>query len=970
SNIVELEARRNAYRLHVGPVYDRDGAITGGMVFFYDITVTKHAESVLQESEARMRGLAEAAFEGIALIDGELLIEANSALCELFGKSRDALIGQPWTELIDWLDRPAVLEHIERGTVDAREVSGVRADGGTFPIAVRTRRMAWRDRTLLAVAIQDLTASRQAEAAAREATTLWRGILDSADYSIVATDTEGMITEFNPAAERLLGYDPAEVVGVESPALFHDPAEIAARAKSVGQELQIPLSPGFEVFVAKARRGITDQNEWSYIRKDGTRVPVMLSVSALRDPVGAIYGFIGIGSDIRDQKRTERELIKARDAAERAMRVRSDFLARMSHEIRTPLNGILGMIDLALLTSMTDEQREYLETTQASARNLLAIINDILDFSKIDSGKLRLEHIAFRPRAAFGSALRVLGPLAQGKGIALLLDVAPDVPDGLKGDPQRLNQVLTNLVSNAIKFTDRGEVAVSIAVVEPGRSRVGVQVKVRDTGIGIPPEKQQMIFEAFSQGDEATTRRYGGTGLGLAISAQLVELMGGRIWVQSALGQGSEFAFVVPLDVDEAAQTPASPHALLRGMRALIVDDHAGQAALLKSLLEGWRIEATSAKRGEAVAVARAAHENGTPFALMAIDHGLLQAEAEPWLTELKAHGSRDLLVVAIGAGSAAQGAVADRVFGLHGTVPTPVLASSLLETVEALATGRRGGAAPDDGTREITAVHDVPGLAAEVLVAEDNAINRKVVRGMLERAGHRVETVENGRQALAAIARRRFDVVLMDVEMPVMDGLEATRTLRALGGPRLPIIALTAQAMKGDKDRCLQAGMDAYLTKPIDRLDLLRLIASLVSGEGTPAPVEDPVSAPVHVTSQRPPVFDRTELLNRLGGDEELCADVISLFLKDAPQLLAELKAAFQAHAAPPVERAAHKLRGVLLNLGARPSAARAESIELRARADELAQASSALVALEAELAALTRALQPGAVNASGSSM
>ncbi|HEY0712623.1 MAG TPA: response regulator, partial [Polyangia bacterium] len=574
-------------------------------------------------------------------------------------------------------------------------------------------------------------------------------------------------------------------------------------------------------------------------------------------------------------------------------------------------------------------------------------------------------------RAAFGSALRVLGPLAQGKGIALLLDIANDVPDGLIGDPQRLNQVLTNLVSNAIKFTDRGEVAVSVTVAEPGASRIGLQVQVRDTGIGIPPEKQRMIFEAFSQADEATTRRYGGPGLGLAISAQLVELMGGRIWVQSALGQGSEFAFVVPIDVDSAAEATASPHALLRGMRALVVDDHAGQAALVKSLLEGWRMEATLAKRSDAAAVARAAQEAGTPFALLAIDHGLLQPEADGLLGELKRFGSKDLLVVSLGAGSPVEAAVADRVFGLHGTVPTPVLASSLLETIEALATGRRGGAAVDDGTREVTAVHDVVGLSVDVLVAEDNAINRKVVRGMLERAGHRVETVENGRQAVAAIARRRFDIVLMDVEMPVMDGLEATRTLRALGGPRLPINALTAQAMKGDKERCLQAGMDAYLTKPIDRIDLLRLIAALVSGERGPSLVEDPVSAPIHVSSSRPAPFDRSELLNRLGGDEELCADVINLFLKDAPQLLAELKAAFDAHAAPPVERAAHKLRGVLLNLGARPSAARAEAIELRARADELSAAGGALVALEADLADLTRALQSaGVATASGNSM
>jgi len=752
---------------------------------------------------------------------------------------------------------------------------------------------------------------------------------------------DGHFKRVNPIWERVLGWTPDELLERPFVDLLHPDDREASMAAAAD------LMKGHELIYFENR----------YFHKDGTIR--WLSWSAV--PYTAERVIYAAGRDITERKaadealaryssdlevahgqledqamrlqRLVEELEGSKRLAEQAAATKSAFLANMSHEIRTPLNGILGMTTLALQTHLSAEQRDYLKTVKSSADALLELINDILDFSKIEARRVELERAPFELRETVGDACRVLALRAAEKGLELAVDIAADVPELLVGDAGRLRQVLLNILGNAIKFTVTGEVILRVRFEPPTDDRMTLLFSVTDTGIGIPLDKQEYIFQAFTQADSSTTRRYGGTGLGLAIARRLVDLMGGELWLDSDEGKGSTFFFSAnfakPL---QAPAAEASERAALNGLRVLVVDDNQTNRRILQEMLASWHMEPSAVSDSmSALAALREAAAAARPFQVVITDAHMPDVDGFTLAARIKAdRGLAATPIVMLSSIDRPEDVARSRKVGIAACLSKPVKHSDLLEALSASvgATTRRKTA----GARQTKVARDpaaTPGRPLRILVAEDNPVNRTLVTTLLQKRGHDVLAVEDGAEAVAVLAGgRTFDVALMDVQMPKMGGFEATQAIRErerTAGGHLPIVALTAHAMAGDRERCLAAGMDGYLAKPID---VDELVATVERVEPTDAPAAAP--APAAAGSEPSAIFDERLALAHTGGDRDLLCQLAAMFRTDAAAALRRIKRALDARDGEALRMSAHSLKGSLAAVGS--PAGRAAAAELEA--------------------------------------
>jgi PAS domain S-box-containing protein len=906
-----------------------------------DLQAVRSVSARLRTSEGLYRQLVEAADDVIYRTDADgRYTYLNPAAVEVLGYAEGELLGRDFLDIV----RPDYREQARRYYQDQRE-QRIPNTYCEFPMLSRSGEEVWvgqhvhlvtedgRFAGLQALA-RNITERKLSQQAIEREREQLRQIVTHAPVAMAMLDREGRHIAHSARWLRYLRVADPSVVG------------------RTLAEVWPGMPKKYERVLERALAGeVVTEPEDALEREDGTRVYLRWTVHPWREAQGSVAGIVLVAQSID-------LLVRARQAALEASRLKSEFVANMSHEIRTPMNGIIGMTRLLLDTALTAEQREFAEVIDASGRALLDIIDDILDFSKIEAGRVDLEVADFDLRRAVREVLGSFAEAAQAKGLELLCLIRHDVPSALRGDPGRLRQVLTNLVSNAVKFTERGEVVLRVTLEGQTEGAAVVRFEVRDTGIGIDPEIRPRLFQSFVQADGSTSRRYGGTGLGLAISKRLVSLMGGEIDVESQPGHGSTFWFTVRLERQPPEAAPA-PAARLAGRRVLVVDDNATNRQILKQQLSYWGLRVTAVESGaKALAALRQAAAAGVGHDLAILDMKMPAMDGLSLARAIKSDGGLEAvkLILLTSFGQRGHGAEASRI-GISAYLTKPVDEADLYDClVEILAQGR--SPRPPSLVTRHSLREARPPVAAHVLVAEDNEVNQKVAVHILEKLGYRVEVAENGREAMEACQRAHYDAVLMDAQMPELDGYEATRRIREAegSGRRVPIIAMTASAMKGDRERCLEAGMDDYISKPVTPEELARVLQRWVSPH---APAVEAAEA-ARAGPVAGDLLDGTIVESLMSVDEDgsLMDELVATYKRIAPVRIAALRKAAKGNAAD-LERTAHSFLGSCGNLGCRRMADLCARLEVLGRSGSTEGAAELVQALEAEYAAVKPQLE-----------
>ena len=930
---------------------DNGCKMLGGVAI--DVGEQRSAERALQESERHFRELFDDAPVAYHELDLENRItRVNATELNMLGFRLEEMVGRPVTEFLVEDSSSALLA--PNAPADQRQESSERLfrrkDGRRVPVLMRQRVMtsAKGDVCGTRATLQDISALKRKEQELRDAEEKYRSIFENAIEGIFQTTPEGSYMSVNPALASIYGYE--------------TPDQLMRTVTHIAKQLYVRAGRRAEFIALMQEKGAIRDFESQIYRRDGSIIWISERARCVRDQDGKLLYYEGTVEDVTARREAEEAVKRARDGALESARLKSEFLANMSHEIRTPMNGIIGMTGLLLDTELTPKQRDFTQTIAGSSDALLTIINDILDFSKIESGMLLFEEIDFQLGTVVEGSVELLAARAASKNIELASLVYQDVPTRLRGDPGRLRQVLTNLVGNAVKFTEKGEVVVRASCQETTDTQVIIRFSVSDTGIGISPEGQARLFQAFVQADGSTTRRFGGTGLGLAICKQLVQRMGGEIGVTSEAGKGSTFWFTARFETQANGGMATARPANLRNVRVLTVDDNGTNRAILHHLFTNWGMREEQASSGtEALSILHSAAGRGRMFDLAILDMQMPGMDGLELARAIKKDPRyASIRLVMLTSVDRQDDPEELRETGVDAYLTKPIKQAQLFDCLSLVMS-------TDVETREIKSglvmlteqaapVDARPAAKLRILIAEDNPVNQKVAVYQLQKLGYVADVVENGRLALEAMGRTHYDIVFMDCQMPELDGYEATRDLRAMqvDDRRTWVVAMTANSLEGDREKCLNAGMDDYISKPVKPEHLQAAIHRFIGLRVVEQPSHDHGAVGV-IDLNTIAGFREMEV----EGEESILAKLIDVFVENTPRVIEEARKALAAGTSPQLARAAHTLKGSCSNFGAERMRAACQQLEEAARGGLLDKAPGLIKDIELQFHLVRVALE-----------